>query len=267
VHDRRAARHPASAGAAPGCGRRCGRRRGPRWGGAHPESPLGHAGPDARSTPTRSGRHRCSRGHPGRSSEAGRRERGFDGAGFHRIHRSPWPPARSRQGICARRVERLAGGGPFPDAMQSIAVARRRIAMVPGWDFPRAEVGAQVFPGNDCPGEAPADRHPPGPRRQGVRLPDGVGQAGPRLELPRIRKLAIPRPGPRSTSRPPPTRKLQAIGKDKAGRWQYRYHPRFRERQEQRKFQKLVDFAGRAAEDAQARRPGHPLARGSAGTG
>jgi DNA topoisomerase-1 len=42
---------------------------------------------------------------------------------------------------------------------------------------------------------------------------------------------------------PSATAKLQAVGKDKAGRWQYRYHPRFRERQEQRKFRKLVDFA------------------------
>ena len=33
------------------------------------------------------------------------------------------------------------------------------------------------------------------------------------------------------------------MGKDKAGRWQYRYHPRFRQRQERRKFKKLVDFA------------------------
>ena len=37
--------------------------------------------------------------------------------------------------------------------------------------------------------------------------------------------------------------KLQAIGKDKAGRWQYRYHPRFRARQDRQKFRKLVDFA------------------------
>ena len=62
-------------------------------------------------------------------------------------------------------------------------------------------------------------------------------------ELPRIRKLAIPPAWTEVFVAPSATAKLQAIGQDKAGRWQYRYHPRFRERQDQRKFQKLVDFA------------------------
>ncbi|RPH72315.1 MAG: DNA topoisomerase IB [Myxococcaceae bacterium] len=62
-------------------------------------------------------------------------------------------------------------------------------------------------------------------------------------ELPRMRRLAIPPAWTDVHVAPSATAKLQAVGKDKAGRWQYRYHPRFRERQEQRKFQKLVDFA------------------------
>ena len=37
--------------------------------------------------------------------------------------------------------------------------------------------------------------------------------------------------------------KLQATGVDKAGRRQYLYHPEFRARQEQAKFDKLVRFA------------------------
>ncbi len=37
--------------------------------------------------------------------------------------------------------------------------------------------------------------------------------------------------------------KLQAIGKDKAGRWQYRYHPSFRQRQENAKYRRLLRFA------------------------
>ena len=69
------------------------------------------------------------------------------------------------------------------------------------------------------------------------------GKPVPASELPRIRKLAIPPAWTEVHVAPSPTAKLQAMGKDKAGRWQYRYHPRFRERQEQRKFQKLVDFA------------------------
>src|SRR5262249_28312707 len=59
-------------------------------------------------------------------------------------------------------------------------------------------------------------------------------------ELPRIRKLAIPPAWTDVFVAPSATAKLQAVGKDRAGRWQYRYHPRFRERQDQRKFQKLV---------------------------
>jgi DNA topoisomerase I len=69
------------------------------------------------------------------------------------------------------------------------------------------------------------------------------GKPVPASELPRIRKLAIPPAWTDVHVAPSATAKLQAIGKDKAGRWQYRYHPRFRERQEQRKFQKLVNFA------------------------
>ena len=62
-------------------------------------------------------------------------------------------------------------------------------------------------------------------------------------ELPRIRRLAIPPAWTDVFVSPLATAKLQAVGKDRAGRWQYRYHPRFRERQDQRKFEKLVDFA------------------------
>jgi DNA topoisomerase-1 len=40
-----------------------------------------------------------------------------------------------------------------------------------------------------------------------------------------------------------PNGKLQAIGKDKAGRWQYRYHPTYRQRQENAKYRRLVRFA------------------------
>lgn len=79
-------------------------------------------------------------------------------------------------------------------------------------------------------------------------------------ELARIRKLAIPPAWTSVFVAPSATAKLQAVGKDKAGRWQYRYHPRFRERQEQRKYQKLVDFADglprmrrRVARDIRAR--------------
>ena len=69
------------------------------------------------------------------------------------------------------------------------------------------------------------------------------GRPVPAPEVTRIRKLAIPPAWTEVHVAPSATAKLQAVGKDKAGRWQYRYHPRFRRRQEQRKFRKLVDFA------------------------
>jgi DNA topoisomerase-1 len=69
------------------------------------------------------------------------------------------------------------------------------------------------------------------------------GQPVPASDLPRIRKLAIPPAWTEVFVAPSATAKLQAVGKDKAGRWQYRYHPRFRARQDRQKFRKLVDFA------------------------
>jgi DNA topoisomerase-1 len=40
-----------------------------------------------------------------------------------------------------------------------------------------------------------------------------------------------------------PAAKLQAIGRDQAGRWQYRYHPAFVARQSQAKYRRLLRFA------------------------
>ena len=68
---------------------------------------------------------------------------------------------------------------------------------------------------------------------------------GDPAKLARIEELVIPPAwkdvwiSPRSTS------KLQATGIDRAGRRQYLYHPEFRARQEQGKFDKLVLFAER----------------------
>lgn len=69
------------------------------------------------------------------------------------------------------------------------------------------------------------------------------GAPVPPSELRRIRRLAIPPAWTDVHVAPSASAKLQAVGRDRAGRWQYRYSPRFRERQEQRKFQKLVEFA------------------------
>jgi DNA topoisomerase-1 len=63
--------------------------------------------------------------------------------------------------------------------------------------------------------------------------------------LERIRKLVIPPAWKDVWISPRPTAKLQATGVDKAGRRQYLYHPDFRARQEQAKFDRLVRFGER----------------------
>ena len=64
-------------------------------------------------------------------------------------------------------------------------------------------------------------------------------------KLARIEGLVIPPAWKDVWISPRATAKLQATGVDKAGRRQYLYHPEFRARQEQEKFDKLVRFAER----------------------
>ena len=61
-------------------------------------------------------------------------------------------------------------------------------------------------------------------------------------ELERIEKLSIPPAWREVWISPGPKAKLQATGLDRAGRKQYLYHPDYRARQEQAKFEKLVRF-------------------------
>jgi DNA topoisomerase-1 len=78
---------------------------------------------------------------------------------------------------------------------------------------------------------------------KGFTFRSAAGRAPPASELQRIRTLAIPPAWTDVHVAPSASAKLQAVGKDRAGRWQYRYHPRFRQRQDRRKFKRLVDFA------------------------
>jgi DNA topoisomerase I len=64
-------------------------------------------------------------------------------------------------------------------------------------------------------------------------------------KLARIESLVIPPAWQDVWISPNPSAKLQATGVDAAGRRQYLYHPDFRARREQEKFDKLVRFAGR----------------------
>jgi DNA topoisomerase IB len=64
-------------------------------------------------------------------------------------------------------------------------------------------------------------------------------------KLERIEALRIPPAWREVWISPRPNAKLQATGVDRAGRRQYLYHPEFRARQEQAKYDKLVRFAER----------------------
>src|SRR5215207_1379151 len=64
-----------------------------------------------------------------------------------------------------------------------------------------------------------------------------------KADLQRIYELKIPPAWTEVAINPATTGRLQAIGKDAAGRWQYLYHPNHRRAQELRKFRRLTKFA------------------------
>jgi DNA topoisomerase I len=74
--------------------------------------------------------------------------------------------------------------------------------------------------------------------RDGRRITDPA-------KLERIEKLAIPPAWRDVCISPSPRAKLQATGRDKAGRKQYLYHPGFRAAQEEAKYERLILFAER----------------------
>lgn len=82
--------------------------------------------------------------------------------------------------------------------------------------------------------------------RRRFRYEDSRGRpiADP-AKLERIESLAIPPAWREVWISPRPNAKLQATGVDSAGRRQYLYHPEYRARQEQAKYDKLVRFAER----------------------
>ena len=85
-----------------------------------------------------------------------------------------------------------------------------------------------------------------GSKRSGFRYFDAGGrEITDDARLDRITGLVIPPAWKDVWISPRATAKLQATGIDKAGRRQYLYHPEFRARQEQEKFDKLVRFAER----------------------
>jgi DNA topoisomerase-1 len=79
-----------------------------------------------------------------------------------------------------------------------------------------------------------------GSPRSGFRFP-----GAPRREIPRLRSMRIPPAWTEVAINPSPGAKLQAVGRDKKGRWQYVYSERAVREREQRKYEKLIAF-GRA---------------------
>ena len=85
------------------------------------------------------------------------------------------------------------------------------------------------------------------------RYLDGRGNPiGDPAKIERIESLVIPPAWKDVWISPRAGAKLQATGVDKAGRRQYLYHPEYRARQEQAKFDKLVRFAEALPELRQA---------------
>ena len=78
---------------------------------------------------------------------------------------------------------------------------------------------------------------------RGFRYVDDSGRAVPEEKLPHIEKVAIPPAWEQVEISPNPGSKLVATGLDAAGRKQYIYHPKYREQQERKKFDRLLAFA------------------------
>jgi DNA topoisomerase-1 len=79
--------------------------------------------------------------------------------------------------------------------------------------------------------------------KRGFRYRHATGEAVSRADLERIRKLRIPPAWSEVAISAAVNGRVQAIGKDAAGRWQYLYHENFVRQQELKKFRRIVRFA------------------------
>ncbi len=82
-----------------------------------------------------------------------------------------------------------------------------------------------------------------GSPRAGFRYRHANGRPASRQEVERIRALKLPPAWKEVRINPRPSGALQAVGRDAAGRWQYRYGERAVRRREERKYRRLVAFA------------------------
>ena len=82
-----------------------------------------------------------------------------------------------------------------------------------------------------------------GSPKRGFRYLRADGRPVPRVECERIQALKIPPAWTEVAISPSVKSKLQAVGKDGAGRWQYRYSEAFTRRQQDEKYRRIVGFA------------------------
>lgn len=82
-----------------------------------------------------------------------------------------------------------------------------------------------------------------GSPKRGFRYVTADGKQVRGAQLERILALRIPPAWTKVAIHPAAKGKVQAVGKDNAGRWQYRYHASFSERQQHAKYRKLLQFA------------------------
>jgi DNA topoisomerase-1 len=83
-----------------------------------------------------------------------------------------------------------------------------------------------------------------GTPRTGFRYVTADGRPLPRPQHERIRAQRLPPAWTDVHVSALPAAKLQAVGRDRAGRWQYRYHPGFAARRASAKYRRLLRFAG-----------------------
>jgi DNA topoisomerase-1 len=82
-----------------------------------------------------------------------------------------------------------------------------------------------------------------GTPRTGFRWVRADGSRPSAGELDRLDALKLPPAWTDVVASPSPAAALQAVGRDAAGRWQYRYHPAAVKRRDERKYRRLVHFA------------------------
>ena len=77
---------------------------------------------------------------------------------------------------------------------------------------------------------------------RGFRYQHANGGRVTTQDLKRIEQLKIPPAWEDVAINAAPTGRIQAVGQDAAGRWQYLYHDRFVRAQQRKKFQRLIEF-------------------------